>query len=173
MEGTRMEALLNCEPWWILSGQQMSKVEEGLYLGGSSGRWQVEEFGITNVVSITTVPLSPLPPNIIQHEPEFLNDSVAVAPMKVHEMLDRLVPILEHCHASKGKVLFVHCAAGISRSPTVVLEYWMKRDGLEYEDALSKLRETRSCVAPNPLFQAVLKERAETRRLSTSVAKKE
>jgi hypothetical protein len=58
---------------------------------------------------------------------------------------------------SDGRV-FVHCAAGVSRSSTIVLAYMLTEDrNKEYETALAELRVVRSVVQPNALFELVLR----------------
>jgi hypothetical protein len=54
-----------------------------------------------------------------------------------------------------GSVL-VHCAAGVSRSATVVLGYLMARQNLSLAAALQHLKEVRPWVSPNPGFMQQL-----------------
>jgi protein-tyrosine phosphatase len=56
--------------------------------------------------------------------------------------------------------MVVHCVAGISRSATVVLDFLMTRDGLDFDTALARVKKARRQVQPNPLFERLLKERA-------------
>ncbi|MEQ2264787.1 dual specificity phosphatase 19, partial [Xenotaenia resolanae] len=51
----------------------------------------------------------------------------------------------------KGVVL-VHCNAGVSRAPAVVIGYLMSCDGQSYEDALSLVKSARPASSPNPGF---------------------
>lgn len=51
-----------------------------------------------------------------------------------------------------GRVVLVHCAAGVSRSSTAVMAYLMLHEGYGWADALEYLREGRSCVNPHPLL---------------------
>ena len=48
--------------------------------------------------------------------------------------------------------VFVHCAAGISRSASVVIAYFMKKEGKTYEQAFDFVKERRNCVNPNEGF---------------------
>jgi atypical dual specificity phosphatase len=56
-----------------------------------------------------------------------------------------------------GKIL-VHCSAGISRSPTVVVGYLMKRRGMRLVEALGLVIRARPQVTPNPGFLLQLKK---------------
>jgi len=59
--------------------------------------------------------------------------------------------------AGSGKIL-VHCSAGISRSPTVVAAYLMKRKGMTLKAALGQIIRVRPQVSPNTGFLRQLKE---------------
>lgn len=52
----------------------------------------------------------------------------------------------------------VHCAAGISRSPMVVLGYLMKHGGLSLEQAYDHVGRERPKINPNYFFREGLKE---------------
>jgi len=54
-------------------------------------------------------------------------------------------------YLSEGKVVLVHCMAGVSRSATIVLSYLI-RNGSTFEKALNHLRTYRPCVGPNRGF---------------------
>ena len=53
--------------------------------------------------------------------------------------------------------VFVHCAAGMSRSPTIVIAYLMWKKQLYLNDALDFVRKKRPLVSPNANFMNQLK----------------
>lgn len=55
-----------------------------------------------------------------------------------------------------GGSVYVHCQAGISRSPTVVAAHLMLANGWSCTQALDFLREKRDCVNPNIGFMGAL-----------------
>lgn len=60
-------------------------------------------------------------------------------------------------HVENGENVLVHCAAGISRSTTLVLYYMLKYRGYEtVEEALAMVREARPDAEPNHAFLSVL-----------------
>lgn len=65
--------------------------------------------------------------------------------------------ILDNALCAKGNVL-VHCSAGISRSPTLVLAYMMKKNHWMLDEAFDKMRQLRRIVDPNVSFIVQLKE---------------
>ncbi|KAK2905632.1 dual specificity protein phosphatase 19 [Channa argus] len=58
---------------------------------------------------------------------------------------------IQQAHNEKGVVL-VHCNAGVSRAPAVVVGYLMSREGQSFDDALSSVKSARPASSPNPGF---------------------
>ncbi|XP_037542552.1 dual specificity protein phosphatase 19-like [Nematolebias whitei] len=58
---------------------------------------------------------------------------------------------IEQSRREKGVVL-VHCNAGVSRAPAVVIGYLMSCDGQSFDDAISLVKSTRPASDPNPGF---------------------
>lgn len=56
----------------------------------------------------------------------------------------------------EDKRVFIHCAAGVSRSATLLLGYLMLEKGMMCDDALDYLRKFRPEVDPNPGFMRQL-----------------
>lgn len=56
--------------------------------------------------------------------------------------------INEAIEQQHGKVL-VHCAAGVSRSASLVLAFLIRHRHMKYDDAFALLKKARSCVCPN------------------------
>lgn len=57
---------------------------------------------------------------------------------------------------SKDAVVLVHCAAGVSRSSSIIIHYWMKEYGMTYQQAYDKLKAIRHVIQPNPGFVSQL-----------------
>lgn len=55
-------------------------------------------------------------------------------------------------HITEGHGVLVHCAAGISRSTTLVAAYLMKSYKWSAYDALKLIKEKRPCIRPNDGF---------------------
>ena len=51
-----------------------------------------------------------------------------------------------------GKQVLIHCAAGVSRSATLVIAYLMWRSGFPWKEAFDFVRERRSIINPNDAF---------------------
>jgi hypothetical protein len=58
---------------------------------------------------------------------------------------------------SGGYSCLVHCAAGVSRSASIVLAYMMRKLHIPLDTAIEDLRKDRPCIAPNPGFLVQLR----------------
>lgn len=48
----------------------------------------------------------------------------------------------------RGSVL-VHCAAGVSRSATIVIAYLMRTKGMGFQEAMNFVKKRRGVICPN------------------------
>jgi len=76
---------------------------------------------------------------------------------------ENLLPYFEACiefidsGLSKKQAVLVHCAAGVSRSSTVVIAYLMRTQNMSFSDALSFVTDKRPIISPNQGFVKQLK----------------
>jgi len=64
---------------------------------------------------------------------------------------------LAYIENAEGKIL-VHCAAGISRSGSIIVAYLMKKNNTGFDTALSMARNKSSRIRPNPNFERQLRD---------------
>ena len=124
------------------------EIVDGLYLGGAltPNLWcALQDRGITVCVSLRAEALD----RFDNGEPEaFLwlptVDGTAVG-------LEALLMAADFIHAalSAEKRVFVHCAAGVGRSPMACAAYLMKHRGMAAADAVSLLEDRRPWVSLN------------------------
>ncbi|KAK2586765.1 hypothetical protein KPH14_011793 [Odynerus spinipes] len=55
-------------------------------------------------------------------------------------------------HKNRQENILVHCNAGVSRSPTIVISYLMASEHLSYDEAYEKVKSKRNCIKPNSGF---------------------
>lgn len=53
--------------------------------------------------------------------------------------------------------VFVHCNAGVSRSPTVIIAYLMAEQNISFDEAYDQVKRVRRCIRPNDGFIRQLK----------------
>ncbi|KAF7730602.1 phosphatase [Apophysomyces ossiformis] len=134
-------------PGGILITSVGQEVFPGIYIGGYTAlesRKFLQKNKITHILTMGhfkqhytsedfIIPISDNPEaNIIQHFDE------------TYEFID---PAL-----AAGHRLLVHCLAGVSRSPTVVAAYLMKKRRLRVKEALALIKQSRPFINPNPGF---------------------
>lgn len=64
---------------------------------------------------------------------------------------------IDNALKQNGKV-YVHCAVGVSRSPTIVISYIMRRYSMSYEDTYNYVKRLRNIINPNMGFRKILQE---------------
>lgn len=78
-------------------------------------------------------------------------------PAPALDWLRQQVHFVEEQRAA-GRTVYVHCAAGVSRSGMVVVAYEMKKHGWSRDEALAFVRSKRPITNPNPAFLELLLE---------------
>ena len=83
-------------------------------------------------------------------------------PQESDNMLNNIIPqgidFLDKCVRTHRKKTLVHCAAGISRSTTVLCAWIMKTYGIGRDEALTLIRSRRPIIDPNEGFRHALKQ---------------
>ena len=125
-----------------------SQIEEGLWLGGF----------VAEPPPGTRATL-----NLCQSEDPYCTESHRWQPIRDAEpppslnWLREQIAFIESERAA-GRVVFVHCRNGVSRSGPVVVAYCMARNGWARDEALAFVRSRRPGLRPNPAFMQLLLE---------------
>ncbi|KAK2467377.1 hypothetical protein APHAL10511_000612 [Amanita phalloides] len=112
---------------------------------------------ITDVLSIGANPSSRSKVEGVTYHRLSINDSPSASISKIVDAACDIIDAAMASNKGKGRV-FVHCSAGISRSPTIVAAYLMKRRGMTLKAALGQIVRVRPQISPNPGFVLQLKE---------------
>jgi hypothetical protein len=125
-----------------------SRIEDGLYLGGHVGEPPRNTEAVLNLCETED------PYRAAAHRWEPIHDGEPVP------SLDWLRQQVEFIAAERkaGRVVFVHCRNGVSRSGMVVTAYLMAEHGWSRDQALAVVRSRRDIVRPNPAFTGLLLE---------------
>lgn len=143
----------------ITENRALDEVETGLFIGSMDARLCVEQRGIGAVVACLTAEehaaLKPLPVGVVEHH-VLMDDTTSFEHDALHSLVVDATSFIR-TQIAEGRNVLVHCAAGISRSATVVLAYLMLRDSISFPEALQRVREARPRVRPNARFEQYLR----------------
>lgn len=139
----------------LLDSPEWNEIEPNLFLG-SVKAIQDESLikRINAVVSITRIPTETfgLPSRISVSQGNHLdiclpdNDEANIS-----QHFDEVYTFIRQ-HVREGHSVLVHCAAGISRSTTLVAAYLMMSYQWDAFEALELIKERRPCIRPNDGF---------------------
>ncbi|PRP85384.1 leucine-rich repeat-containing protein [Planoprotostelium fungivorum] len=120
-------------------------------LQSAQSLYVLKEMKITHIISVLRL-CRPYYPEDFKYLNIEADDSADFDLMRhfpeVHQFMDEAL--------ESGGTVMVHCAAGISRSATLVISYIMKNQQIRFRDAYSYVRGKRSIVSPNSGFQKQL-----------------
>lgn len=124
--------------------------------------------GVTHILNLTNNPVLP------EAQREFNTLHLEMRDTLSENLLSHLQQALEFIQAARtarGRIL-VHCFAGISRSVSVSVAYFMWADHLSLEASMRLVREHRECASPNLNFigQLMMFEQTLSRAPSTATS---
>lgn len=74
------------------------------------------------------------------------------------DLLVAIKKCIKIIHEHRDENILVHCNAGVSRSPAIVISYIMAYEKVSYDDAFNKVKSVRNCIKPNEGFVQQLKK---------------
>ena len=136
----------------------IQEFENKIYLGNWEAARNIKYLNTNNIRFV----LSAIPAYIASFN-EFKKEEIVQKVIDSNDiphfdMYSRLHEAADFIHESVkvGSVL-VHCAAGISRSTTCLIAYYIKYRSMTFEEALAFIRKNRPIACPNTGFQKQLK----------------
>jgi hypothetical protein len=132
----------------IADPPRYSLIEGGLYQGGHVAEPPPGTTAVLNLCEMTD------PYTCEIHCHEAIPDA---APAPSLDWLRQRVAFVDE-QRQAGKVVYVHCAAGVSRAGMVVTAYEMYKNHWTRDEALAFVRRQRPATNPNPAFMQLLVE---------------
>jgi len=161
-DGFRVSEILNKDsvnhPGFVVDLKpdlEVAQVMAGLCLGSQDVTQEVDilkKYGITDIVSLGVEVLHLESYSVNYHFIPILD----LPETELLSVLNQVLPLI-HDLISKNRVVFVHCNAGVSRSPSVVIAYLIKFQGMCFQDAFELVRSKRASTKPNAGFLEQLK----------------
>nr|CCC15146.1 DUSP-like protein B [Fredericella sultana] len=138
------------------SEASLSSIGDGIYLGDAKAAFDYEllqSLGVTDIVNVTA------------DVPNFYTSLFTYMRVPVEDTSSsNLKRYFVAVHAfiaqarQRGGAVLVHCRAGVSRSPTVVIAHLMLQNGWTSSRAIETVQKQRSIINPNPGFIQQLTE---------------
>ncbi|PVV04312.1 hypothetical protein BB560_001184, partial [Smittium megazygosporum] len=131
----------------------MDKIEEGVYLGNDNAEKDLQTLLDANIKIIISV-LTDFEPSHKQFKYTII-PALDLPTTNLIQYFDQTNKIISESIKNKENIL-IHCAAGQSRSVTILAAFLMKSRGLSRVDALNFIRASRPQIKPNDGFIAQL-----------------
>ncbi len=150
------KSLLATADSFCICAQVPSLICDKLYLGCYRSAEHLEEMQLRGVTHVLTVAggLQPRHTEVLQYKLVNVEDYEGE---DLKRYFEELVDWINQTIQSGGTVL-VHCAAGVSRSASIVIAYLMRTNGWKYKRAFKFAFKRRPCISPNPGFEKQLKQ---------------
>ena len=121
---------------------KISKIIDHLYLGNRQGAVDHDLLSRLNIKAVVTIGCSPpthenmayLKIGLLDHD----NSNVLIYMDQVGDFI--------HSYISKGDNVFVHCQAGMNRSPTFVIGYLIKHKNNTFQSAYDIVKKKRPII---------------------------
>ncbi|XP_078045622.1 dual specificity protein phosphatase 19 [Augochlora pura] len=131
---------------------RIAKVIPGLFLSSQDPVVIIEILQTHNIHSILSIGIdAPLKFDGIEY---YYCDLLDLPEADVTVSIKKCIKIIDE---NRMKNILVHCNAGVSRSPTIVISYLMVHEGLSFDDAYNKVKQVRDCIKPNEGFMKQLR----------------
>lgn len=141
---------------YAIENAKMSKIMDHIYLGNESDAKNEEQLsreGITHIINVTkNIPCYHQENKMFTYLRIPVNDACN---QNLKQHFAETIKFIDDAKSVNGKVL-VHCQAGISRSPTIVIAYLMKITKLSMNSAYNEVKDKRVIIGPNIIFLSQL-----------------
>ena len=139
-----------------ITNHPMTHIIDGLYIGSESNAKDLEELSSEQIRNIV---------NVTSHVPLYHSEHLQYCHLPADdtqkqnllEYFDQAYSFIHTAIENNEKVL-VHCVAGISRSPAIVIGFLMRYAKMTMNDAYDFVKRKRSIVSPNLNFMGQLLE---------------
>lgn len=134
----------------------MNQIVNGLYLGSYKDAHNYEllvRSGITHIVNLSRLP--DFYPDSFSYLHIDIEDDEEADINRYFTRTSRFI----HNAILNGGIVLVHCMAGISRSPTIVIAYLVQKRKLSLNQAMLTVKSMRPQIDPNEGFIEQLRER--------------
>lgn len=133
-------------------GSEIDKITDKIYLGNylaAKDKNNLINLGVTHILVVGYY-LTEYFPN------DFVYKTIEIEDNENEDIKNYIIPVIDFI--DNGKVVFIHCRAGVSRSSSFAIAYLMLKMKLGFEEAKQFVKSKRSKIEPIPSFECQLKE---------------
>ena len=135
----------------------ISKITDNIYLSGVNGANNINKLNECNIKCILNCTKNEL--NYFENNNDMMYTRISIDDtfnQNIEKYFDSTYDFIEKC-ISMNKNILVHCHAGVSRSATILIAYFMRKNKMSYQEAYDFVKKSRDCINPNPDFVNALK----------------
>jgi protein-tyrosine phosphatase len=129
----------------------INQIDEKIFLGnyyGALNKLELELYGITHILNCALGLPNPHP-DFFKYENL---DMIDVEEENLLHYLERALKFID-----RADKVYIHCHAGISRSASIVIGYFMYKNKISYEESYNIVKKKRNKIYPNDGFIEQLK----------------
>lgn len=157
-DGSRSQSLLNEQAFGFIVDTKpdlnVGNIFEFLYFGSQDIACDINILNALKITDILSVGITvPLHDNFTY---KFI-EAYDLPSFNIKDIFDDCFLYIENIRML-GRCVFIHCNAGISRSPTIIIAYVMKYLKMSFVDAFELVKKARISINPNAGFISQLKD---------------
>eukprot|EP00095_Tigriopus_kingsejongensis_P003749 maker-scaffold911_size81771-snap-gene-0.20 protein:Tk03749 transcript:maker-scaffold911_size81771-snap-gene-0.20-mRNA-1 annotation:"dual specificity protein phosphatase 19" len=133
---------------------QVAQVTPFLYLGSQDAAGDLQVLHDSNITHILNVGFgieNRFPSDFVYFNAEILD----LPEFDIRTSLKLTFDHIEEVRIASGRIL-VHCNAGVSRAPTIVIAYLLRSQNSSLSNAWAQVKDARPCIRPNDGFKSQL-----------------
>ena len=131
---------------------EIDEITEKLYLGNEDGgreKEKLKEFGVTHILLCGTDLVERYPKDFI-YKQLYIDDSLE---QNLTQYFTETFNFIDN-----AQKIYVHCAAGVSRSASIVIAYLIMKRKISFKEAYDHVKKRRKVIHPNGNFVDQLKK---------------
>lgn len=134
----------------------MHEIDTNLYLGSLMA---ANNFGILSNAGISTLVSALSKDTPLTKHPSIKYYSISIDDTPSSNIAQHVPEAIRFIDSElkQGKKVLIHCAAGISRSTSIAVAYFMAKYNMNFDEALNKVKGKRGCAYPNQGFESQLR----------------
>lgn len=157
-DGSRSQSLLNEQAYGFVVDTKpdlnVGNVFEFLYFGSQDIACDINILNSLKITDILSVGITV--PSYNNFTYKFI-EAYDLPSFNMKNIFDECFLYIENIRML-GRRVFIHCNAGISRSPTIIIAYVMRHLKISFDDAFKHVKKSRITINPNAGFISQLKD---------------